>query len=284
MRQESVVHRPHPALRRYVAAAVGYRHEGFPPGEHLGLPSPWLTVVVTLDDPLELAAHPDPAQSPGRYDSLVGGLHIRPARIVHPGRQAGVQLSLTPSGARALLGCPAAALASVDVPLADLLGPDGDELVDRVRAADDWSGRFAAVEQVLLRRLRPDQDPSAEVAQAWRLTTAAGGRLPVSEVARRIGWSPRHLEQRFRAETGLRPKEAARVVRFDTARRALATRVAAGRAPGLASLAVATGFADQAHLTREWRAFAGLPPTRWLATEFGYVQDTAAVSAALSSP
>ena len=278
------MHRPHPALRRYVAAALGYRHEGFPPGEHLGLPSPWLTVVLTLDDPLEMAAHPDPAQSPGRFDALVGGLHTRPARIVHPGRQAGIQLSLTPWGARALLGLPAGELASRDVPLTDLLGPAGAELLDRVRAADGWPARFAALDRGLLRRLRDDDGVPAEVAKAWRLTTAAGGRLRVAEVAARVGWSTRYLEQRFRAETGLGPKEAARVVRFDRARRALAARVATGGAPDLAALAVGTGFADQAHLTREWRAFAGLPPTRWLAAEFGYLQDTAALHSALSSP
>ncbi|WP_166535232.1 AraC family transcriptional regulator [Blastococcus xanthinilyticus] len=283
MRQESVVHRLHPALRPYVAAATGYRHEGFPPGEHLGLPSPWLTVVVTLDEPLEMAAHPDPAQAPGRFDALVGGLHTRPARIVHPGRQAGVQLSLTPLGARALLGCPAGQLASTDVPLEALLGAAGAELTDRVRTAAGWAGRFAALERVLLRRLRPDTGPRPEVTEAWRLTTAAGGRLPVAEVARRTGWSVRYLEQRFRAETGLAPKEAARVVRFDRARRALAARVTAGGPPALAELAVAAGFSDQAHLTREWRAFSGLPPTRWLAAEFGFVQDTATVSAALSA-
>ncbi|WP_347058652.1 helix-turn-helix domain-containing protein [Blastococcus sp. HT6-30] len=283
MRQESVVHRLHPVLRPYVAAAVGYRHEGFPPGEHLGLPSPWLTVVVTLDEPLQMAAHPDPAQAPGRFDALVGGLHIRPARIVHPGRQAGVQLSLTPLGARALLGCPAGELASIDVPLEYLLGPAGTQLTDRVRTACGWADRFAALEQVLRRGLNLDADLPPEVAAAWRLTTATRGRMPVAEVARRTGWSVRYLEKRFRAETGLSPKEAARVVRFDRARRALAARIAAGRAADLASLAVAGGFSDQAHLTREWRAFSGLPPTRWLAAEFGNVQDIEAVTSALSA-
>lgn len=282
MRRESVVHRVHPRLRPFVAAAVGYRHEGLPPGEHLGLPSPFLTVVVALDEPLEMAAHPDPAQAPGSYDGLVGGLHTRPARIAHSGRQSGIQLSLTPAGARALLGCPAGALASLDAPLADVLGPCGAEVVDRVRSAEGWPDRFAVLERALLRQLGDGQIRS-EVAEAWRLTTASAGRLPVAEVATRVGWSVRHLEQRFRAETGLRPKEAARVVRFDRARRALAERAASGRELDLAGLAGATGFADQAHLTREWRAFSGLPPTRWLAREFGFVQDTRALSAALST-
>ena len=284
MRQESVAHRPHPALRPYVAAAVGYRLEGLPPGEHLGLPSPWLTVVVPLDEPLVIAAHPDPDQPPGSFDALVGGLHTRPARILHPGRQAGIQLALTPLGARALLGCPAGALASLDAPLTDLLGPAGTELVERVRASGTWPARFAALEAVLLRRLGPVALPPAEVTEAWRLTTAVHGRLRIADVAARVGWSSRHLEQRFRAETGLGPKEAARVARFDLARRALATRVASGGAPDLAGLATAAGFADQAHLSREWRAFSGLPPTRWLAAEFAFVQDTHALSTALSAP
>lgn len=276
------MHAVHPRLRPYVAAAVGYRHEGLPPGEHRGLPSPFLTVVITLDEPLRMAAHPDPMQPPGSYDALVGGLHTRPARIAHPGRQAGIQLSLTPAGARALLGCPAGALASLDCPLDAVLGALGTELVDRVRTASTWPARFAVLEEALLRQVG-DGALRPELAEAWRLTTATAGRLPVAEVAARVGWSVRHLEQRFRGETGLGPKEAARVVRFDRARRALAGRAAAGRPLDLAGLAGAAGFADQAHLTREWRAFSGLPPTRWLAAEFGFVQDTAALSAALSS-
>jgi len=63
------------------------------------------------------------------------------------------------------------------------------------------------------------------------------------------------------------------VVRFDRARRALTARVADGRRPDLADLAVGCGYADQGHLTREWRALSGLPPTRWPAAELGFVQD-----------
>jgi AraC-like DNA-binding protein len=258
-----------------VATAVGYRHDS-PAPFHRGLPSPYLTLVVTLDRPLELAAHPDPHQAPGCYDALVGGLHTRPALIRQNGPQAGVQLSLTLRGARALLGVPAGALASLDCALPDVVGSAGSELTGQFREATGWSGRFAAIERVLLGILRDDiAAVRPEVQEAWRLTLTTSGRLRVEEIARRVGWSPRYLLQRFRAETGLTPKEAARMVRFDRARRALAARTAAGGAADLAVLAAATGFADQAHLTREWRAFAGLPPTRWLAAEFGFLQDAA---------
>jgi AraC-like DNA-binding protein len=280
VRQEWVEHRVHPTLQPFVAPVVGYRQDGFAPGVHRGLPSPYLTLIVTLDEPLVMAAHPDPRQAPGRYDGLLGGLHTRPALISHPGRQSGVQLSLTPLGARALLGVPAGTLASLDCPVTDVLAVDGVELIDRLRAARNWAGRFAVVESVLLRRVRPDVTVCPEVAEAWRMTTGGGGRLRVADVAARVGWSGRHLGERFRAETGLGLKEAARVVRFHRARRALTARVGRGAPPQLAALAAAAGYADQAHLTREWRAFSGLSPTQWLAAEIGFVQDATALDPA----
>nr|BFE69525.1 hypothetical protein GCM10020092_028260 [Actinoplanes digitatis] len=85
-----------------------------------------------------------------------------------------------------------------------------------------------------------------------------------------VGWSARHLTDRFRVETGLGLKEAARVVRFDRARRRLTPRTR------LADLAADTGYYDQAHLNREFRAMAGCSPSRWLADEFTFVQDAAA--------
>jgi AraC-like DNA-binding protein len=263
---ESVGHRVPPPLRALVADVTGYRHEGLTPSVHRGLPSPFLTLVLPLDEPLVMAAHPDPAQPGGPFDALVGGLHTRPALIRTGTRQHGIQLALTPAGARALLGVPAAALASVDVELADVLGPVAGELTDRVRTARGWAARFAALDDVLTRVARP-RPPSPEVAEAWRVTTAAAGRVRVSALARHVGWSDRRLRERFRAELGLSPQDAGRVARFDRARRRLVRAVAAGAPVDLAEFAVVSGFADQAHLTREWRRHAGLPPRRWLAEE-----------------
>jgi AraC-like DNA-binding protein len=64
---------------------------------------------------------------------------------------------------------------------------------------------------------------------------------------------------------GLRPKQAARVARFDRARRQL------NPATRLADLAAAHGFSDQSHLVREFHAFAGCTPTGWLADELSLI-------------
>jgi len=57
--------RPAEPLRPSVAHYTGYRQRGVPPARHRGLPSPFLTLIVTLDEPLVLLAHPDPRQPPG---------------------------------------------------------------------------------------------------------------------------------------------------------------------------------------------------------------------------
>ena len=111
-----------------------------------------------------------------------------------------------------------------------------------------------------------------EVTHAWRTLLATGGAMSVADLAQETGWSARHLDNRFRAEIGLTPKAAARVIRFDRARRMLMRRVSQGGPPALADLAAAGGYYDQAHLAREFRGLAGCPPSSWLAEEFRNVQ------------
>lgn len=86
-----------------------------------------------------------------------------------------------------------------------------------------------------------------------------------------MGWSRRHLTERFTREFGLSPKDAARVVRFHRSR----LLVARSNRPRLADVAAACGYYDQAHLAREWNDLAGCSPSAWLAAEeFPSVQDT----------
>ncbi len=85
----------------------------------------------------------------------------------------------------------------------------------------------------------------------------------IATIAAEVGWSRGHLVVRFRREVGLSPKRFARVARFRTAIDRL------GRAP-LATVAAECGYADQSHLTHEFRDLAGATPSAYQAT---FVQD-----------
>ncbi|MBD0675131.1 AraC family transcriptional regulator [Streptomyces sp. CBMA156] len=260
---EAVRARPATALRPYLAWYSGYRQRGLAPALHRGLPSPYLTFILTLDEPLVIAGHPDPAQPPGSYPTLLGGLHTTPALITHDGAQSGVQIAVHPLAARALFGLPAGELAGIDLSAEEVLGRSAERLREQLLAAGSWAERFAALDGALLRAARPSGRVPPEVGWAWRALRRSDGALPVAELARETGWSARHLQERFRRETGLTPKAAARVMRFDRARRLLT----AGPPPRLAELAVRCGYFDQAHLAREFRALAGAAPSAWLAAE-----------------
>lgn len=253
-----------PALAPYVASLVAYDVDLGTPGVHRGLPSTTLTFVLPVDDPLDIGWRGQP-ESRGRHWSTVSGLHARPAEIHHDGRQSGVQLALTTAGARALFGMPAAELAGVMVELGDVV-PRLRYLPERL-AECPAPQRVPLVVRALTAELarRGAAGPRAEVGRALaRLTRGAA----VQEVADDVGYSRRRLSDLVRAECGLAPKQLQRVGRFEASRARL------GQAP-LATVAQECGYADQAHLTREWVELAGCPPTTWLQEEFPFLQDLA---------
>ncbi|WP_232547682.1 helix-turn-helix transcriptional regulator [Propioniciclava soli] len=258
----SVTRPLHPALRPYVASCVGYDYRLPTDAVHHGVPSPALTAIIAFDAPLDCGWVGETAS--GRFWTLAAGLHTRPSLIRTHGSQVGLQLGLTPRGSRALLGVPAAPLASALVP-GDELGAALPRCLHERLAPLGWAQRFTVLEEHLLGRLgRAGRAAHPVAEQGWRRLTGAPRR--VEEVAGELGISRRHLRNLFVAEFGLSPKEVAQVARFDRAR------TLAARGVPLAQTAAAAGYADQPHLTREWRRFAGLTPTATLA-EFPIVQD-----------
>ena len=107
------------------------------------------------------------------------------------------------------------------------------------------------------------QTGTRPVAQAGHVVQAGGvaqvsqSVVQVSQVAADLGLSERQLHRRCVAAVGYGPVLLRRVLRF----RRFVSRIDTGGACGdLAGLAAEAGYADQAHLTRESRELAGLPP------------------------
>jgi AraC-like DNA-binding protein len=267
--------RVHAALRPYLGDLIGYAYLGEPPELHRGLPSQYLTIVITLDEPLGVTWGTEPVE---KFSALAGGLHSSAVRIGGSPNLSGVQLALTPAGSRALLGLPPGELAATVISLDNLFGRTAMELSDRLRDTSDWEQRFDILEQLFLEAWcdEPAPEPRAELSWAWRRLCETAGGVGVQELAGEVGWSRRHLSEQFRAEFGLAPKVAARVLRFERAVAGLKQRPTTR----LADLAADLGYADQAHLTREWHALAGCSPRQWMAEELPFVQDPQLASTA----
>jgi transcriptional regulator GlxA family with amidase domain len=164
------------------------------------------------------------------------------------------------------------------VPLDALWGALAAETRERLAAAPRGAGRVTVLEDALRERLRRASPAvpargCAATAEAARLIARSDGRRSVRDLAATVGIGERRLEQLFHAHVGLSPKAASRLARFRASVRVLR------HEPALrwSAIAHACGFADQAHLTHEYRALTGLTPRAFRERlGFGFPQDARA--------
>lgn len=241
---------PDPRLRPLLAAPhAGFTEETGP--RHLVLPA---TTTVTIVLKLRDSAHRPPA--------FVHGVHERCVAVAGACAPSYLELSLRPLGAFTLLGVPMSELREQLVDLRELAGPPARRLAEQLPGSSSWPDRFALVERFLLARLDRAPQPAPEVRRAWQLIVDSRGAVPIGRVARHVGWSHKHLIHRFTREVGLAPKTAARLVRFEHVLR----RLDRPRPGPWVRIAAESGYADQPHLAREFRAFAGTTPAGFLAS------------------
>ncbi|WP_330333237.1 helix-turn-helix domain-containing protein [Streptomyces sp. NBC_00536] len=247
---------PDARLGRGVVGYRGYLVAMDRPQRRVEVPNGLVTMVVNFAAPVRVSRA---GSGPGTaYSSLVNGLRTDATVGEHDGRMHGVEVHLAPWMAFTLFGVPMWELRDRVVPLSDLLGPSAHVLEARLAREPGWPGRFALLDALLLERAAAGPAAAPQTAWAWDRLVESGGTVPLAALARGTGWSPRHLEQRFREQIGLSPKTAARVLRLQRALRMLAGGAAAS------VIASACGFYDQAHLHRDFRRMTGFAPGEFL--------------------
>ncbi|WP_246509103.1 helix-turn-helix transcriptional regulator [Nonomuraea endophytica] len=176
----------------------------------------------------------------------------------------GVALGLTPAGMSALTGAPLREVTGTTVRLEDLLGARAEELTGRLASAAGWAERFGLLEERLTAWLRPGAGRDELVMRAWSRLQDPAGPATIAALAGELGVSRRYVELGFRRVVGLSPKTVARIARFQRT-------VDAWRQPAARlDAAIACGYADQSHLTREVRAMTEMTPRQL----FAFVQYT----------
>jgi AraC-like DNA-binding protein len=256
---------PHEALAPFVEclwhASDSRPAAGPRPPERL-LPDGCVEWIFHLADPyLRLADDGSVAAQPA---SFVVGPMTRPIVVAASGVVATVGVRFRPGGARPFLPVALGELTDASAKCGDLWSAGaGRRIEEAVLGAPDGAARRGAIEAFLLDRLARHRADSHRTRLAARAILRTRGRATVATIARQSGWSRRQLERRFREDVGFAPKTLARIVRFQNALRL------SGRDPGRtwADVAASCGYADQAHLNRDFREFAGTTPAARAASE-----------------
>ncbi|NDU72261.1 helix-turn-helix domain-containing protein [Actinomadura sp. DSM 109109] len=226
----------HPALEPFVAG-LGYSESHGPSVREVSIPTGCAQLFVNL--------HAD-AFTGAAGGAAVLGAASRPSVIDTADQRAIVWVAFKPGGAFPFFP-PEPGL----VTLEDHWGRAGAVVRERLLEAGGPAGILDSLESVLLEMGDLDRDPVLEAA-----VRALDRGAPVGEVADGLGLTRRRLIGLFHDRVGLTPKRFARVRRFQRTLR----RIPYDHPADWAGLAFTCGYADQSHLIRDFRDFAGLRP------------------------
>jgi AraC-like DNA-binding protein len=253
-----IVRQPAPPLDRLVRAITYQAGEQPQTSVEKILPGPVASLWVNLncDRFRSLGETGRVRQVPG---AMLAGPTSRACVMEFEEGRAHVSVIFDLGAAGRFFAHPLALFRDEQVALEDVWGHVGANLRERLLEAATPGDALGVLEDVLLGQLiqagRPVPDPAVTAAAC-----ALSRGVPVGEAADGLGLLPRTLRRRFTAQVGLTPKRFARVRRLQRVVRDLDGQVRAD----WAAVAARHGYADQPHLTDEFRALVGVTPTEYL--------------------
>jgi AraC-like DNA-binding protein len=202
----------------------------------------------------------------GETPRVVGPRTVPSIDVLAPGTTV-VGARLRPGAAGAVFEMPASELVDRTVDAAELWGSASETLWADLAGAGQDDAVVQILEGALLARCAgaPAVDPI--VAETVR-RLERNGDSGLGAIRSGLHLSERHFRRRIGDAVGLSPKALQRMLRFQ---RFLAStqfslfRGDSSAAAGLATLAAASGYADESHLNRECRRLTGLTVGRFLA-------------------
>lgn len=189
---------------------------------------------------------------------LVHGVVPEVFEVTLPGEGRVTGVAFQPGAFATMFEVDASLLTGRVVPAEEILGDAVRELRDAVVAEPAESLRLELLSKHWILKIRPgiSEDPAFRlVRQACELVDREDFAR-VEELADAVHASPRTLQRLFARLVGVPPLWVIRRRRLQRA----VERLDRGEGCNLAELASELGFADQAHLTREFRRVIGRPP------------------------
>jgi AraC-like DNA-binding protein len=209
------------------------------------------------------------AGAPGRIEARLNGVSRDLTTRVLAGRGWAIAAMTTPGGLGAFLTEPASAYVDRVVPLGPALGLDEAKLTEEASDQPDPQGRADTLARYLARVIETADaqrvSGARQVAEVAKIAETDRSVRQLGHLCDRTGLGARTLQRLFLRHAGVPPTWVLRRYRLMDAAEA----VRAGQAVEWAALAADLGYADQAHLIREFRAATGQTPAAYAQAQAG---------------
>lgn len=262
---------PTPPLASMVEAIWDWEMPAGAFGYERILPDPCTGLIINLlEDETRVYRDDATRQCTRSSGSVIGGPY-RQSWIIDTAEQVRVLgVNFRPGGAHALMGLSAEAFTRCDINLEDMFGAHARRLRQRLLETATPTARVALVEQ-WLRRLTEQPSWDAAIMHAVARLAHAPEVPSIGYVQRESGYSAHRFGLLFRRHVGMTAKQYARLMRF----RAVVDRAYPEAELNWARIAVDGGYCDQAHLSHEFRCFAGVTPTEFAVLRGAYANHLA---------
>ncbi len=151
------------------------------------------------------------------------------------------------------------------IPLTYLYGRKADDLENRVLNEDGELNKLEVLERFLEDNLNREYEGIAFVDYAIKSILDNKGDVNISDIAKTINCSERHLSRKFNETVGFSPKKFSKIIKINHVVKDLNN-----RDMSLMDIAVSHGYFDQPHFNRVFKEIVGVTPTQYLkeANEF----------------
>ena len=252
--------KPSPPLSKYVECFWSLQgKQGTGEASEQILPDGCLEIIFHCGDPIE--RFDCKGRAVEQPKSFVSGQITEYITLKPTGEIAVFGIRFRPGGAYRFLDLPLNKLNGRVIDLDSLWGQDGNELESRIMEARSGHERIQHSTMTLNSQLKKDIESDAIVEAAINRILFTEGRISVDELMRTFGVCSRQLERRFNQRVGLPPKLVSRIVRFQRVFRVLDS----NGSQSLTAVALDSGYYDQAHFIKDFRAFTGQNPTTYFA-------------------
>ena len=256
---------PHPALSSHVSqiwiveSPTGWKSEDLKtivPNGRMKIVFPYRGAL--LNATVTKAAARDSFQKNPENTLWVLGMSDRPSIVDSDGPFGVLSAEFYPGAAYPFFPHDLREMTNMVIPAGHVFGKRGAELEARLAEEPGDEGKVELLQQFLLRLLRDADRHDPIVGHAVSFIQESKGLITVSQLTEKLGYSQRYVAMKFDRFVGLGPKTLAEIVRFQN-RFIRLTRFG----PDGGASDFDEDYYDQAHFSKEFKRFSGLPPAAY---------------------